>query len=575
VSLIPRSFINELLTRCELVEVVEQRIALRRRGNNYIACCPFHNEKTPSFTVSPGKQFYHCFGCGVNGNAISFLMEYEHLSFVEAIEQLAAQLGMPVPRENGAAPSAQQNVDIYPALTKAANFYQQQLRQHPHAIAYLKQRGLSGQIAKEFSLGYAPSGWDELRKQFAQNTASITQLINAGLIIKKSENNFYDRFRDRIMFPIRDKRGRIIAFGGRVIDGQQEPKYLNSPETALFHKGRELYGLYEACQAQRDLTSLLVVEGYMDVAALAQYGIRNAVATLGTATTADHIQRLFKVAPEIIFCFDGDRAGQVAAWRALETALPLLQDGRQIKFLLLPENEDPDSMVRKENAEQFTARVKNAVSLADFLFAALNKQSNSTSPEGRAHFAKLAVPLLNKLPEGVLQQLLFERLAQRLRMDVGTLKTVTNSRSMPQAASKKKAPLKNSRMRMAMALLLQNPHLSQALPEFEEEIILPGGKVLAEIIALIKQTPQLNTAALLEYWRDRAEYNLLTQLASMENNFSSEELENGFLDVIKNLQQDNREKMAAQLLARFDQLTDAEKNKLYRLTTIDNQVRSN
>jgi DNA primase len=569
-SRIPREFINELLVRCDIVELIDARVPLRKKGNNYSACCPFHTEKTPSFTVSPAKQFYHCFGCGVNGNAISFLMDHDRLSFVEAVEQLATNLGLTIPQESGAATShRQQHPDLYQLMDQVAVYYQQQLRATPQAITYLKQRGVTGQIAKEFRIGYAPSNWDSVLKKFGSSAELITQLITAGLIIKKTENNHYDRFRDRIMFPIRDRRGRVIAFGGRVI-GNDEPKYLNSPETPIFHKGSELYGLFEACQATRNLTRLLVVEGYMDVIALAQHDIRNVIATLGTATTADHIQRLSRITQEIIFCFDGDRAGQAAAWRALETTLPLVQDGIQVRFLFLPEEEDPDSLVRKEGAEQFDKRIDKASSLADFLFATLSKKIDLSTAEGKARFAKNIVPLLNKLPSGVFQHMLFERLANTVRMDVNTLKNLTRSKTKSSTTTSDKKPeLKRSPMRLAIALLLQNPNLAQNLPTLSETFILPGSQLLIELINLIRQTPNLNTAALIEGWRDRPEYSLLTQLATLEIGIPTQGVEQELLGTLGRLEQANRERLVEQLLAKVDQLTDTEKMMLQKLIAID------
>ncbi len=357
-GLIPQSFIDDLMNRIDIVEVIDGRVPLKKTGREYTACCPFHNEKTPSFTVSPTKQFYHCFGCGAHGTAIGFLMEYEHLSFPESVEELARLAGVPMEYE-GPSPNEpvrrKKDESLYDLLAKVDQYYRQQLRQHPQsrrAVDYLKQRGVSGEIAAEFGLGFAPPGWDNLERQLGQSAEVREKLVSTGMLIKKDSGGSYDRFRDRIMFPIRDRRGRTIAFGGRILPDNQEKgdkppaKYLNSPETPLFHKGQELYGLYEARQALRDITRLMVVEGYMDVVALAQYGIRYAVATLGTATTEEHLHKLFRLTPEIVFCFDGDRAGREAAWRALNNALPVMREGRQIRFMFLPDGEDPDSYVR-------------------------------------------------------------------------------------------------------------------------------------------------------------------------------------------------------------------------------------
>lgn len=569
-SRIPRPFINELLARCDIVEIIDARITLRKKGNNYSACCPFHNEKTPSFTVSSPKQFYHCFGCGVNGNAISFLMEHDRLTFVEAVEYLAAQLGMEIPREAGQVVPLKQP-DLYQLMEKAAKFYQQQLPGQTKVIDYLKQRGLSGRSAKEFCIGYAPSAWDALLKHLGTSAEMTARLHTAGLIIKKTEGGYYDRFRDRIMFPIRDRRGRVIAFGGRVL-ANEEPKYLNSPETPIYHKGSELYGLYEACQVNRQIPRLVVVEGYIDVVALAQFGIRNAVATLGTATTTDHVRRLFRITPEVVFCFDGDRAGQAAAWRALETTLPLLQDGWQARFLFLPDGEDPDSLVRKEGAEQLLARFAGAQSSADFLFAALSKQIDLNSAEGKARLAKLALPHIHKLPAGVFQHMLFERLANLVRMDVNTLKNIShNPAALPEVATEKKPVPRRTAMRMVIALLLQQPNLVHSLAEPFERLILPGSELLMALVKLLKESTDLNTASLIEYWRDRPEYDLCKQLVVLETNVSTENVEQVFLNTFARLQQLNRETIVEQLLvrARQDLLTDAEKNALQKLIAVD------
>jgi len=418
-GLIPQNFIDELLDRIDIVEVVDQRVKLKRTGKNYSACCPFHDEKTPSFTVSPDKQFYYCFGCGASGNSVGFLMDYERLSFPEAVEQLAHLAGLEIPRETQSSTEraqAQAKKTLYSLLEQTGDYFQEQLRISParsHAVEYLKRRGLDGQIAKEYGIGFAPPGWDNLLKALGQTPESQQRLIEGGLLIHHpEENKLYDRFRHRIMFPIRDSRGRIIGFGGRVL-GDDKPKYLNSPETPVFHKGQELYGLYEARMAYRDLPRLLVVEGYMDVVSLAQFGIRYGVATLGTACGEEHLVRAFRHTREVVFCFDGDRAGRQAAQRALLNALPTMEDGRQIKFLFLPEGEDPDTLVRQVGAEKFTRMVDMAVPLEDYLFDAVSEDINLSSLEGRARLSKRAAPLIHKLPRGVFRELMFDNLAAR------------------------------------------------------------------------------------------------------------------------------------------------------------------
>ncbi len=381
-GLIPQSFIDDLLNRTDIVEVVSSRIQLKKAGKNYTARCPFHNEKTPSFSVSPDKQFYYCFGCGAGGNALGFVMDHDHLDFPQAVEDLARRAGMEVPREErGGRSKPRQPTDspLYPLLAAAADYYRQALKGHPSrkaAVEYLKGRGLTGVIARDFGLGFAPPGWDNLLKHLGGDALQQKALIDAGLLIENADSGKrYDRFRDRVMFPIRDSRGRVIAFGGRVL-GDDKPKYLNSPETPVFHKGQELYGLYEARQANRDLDEILVVEGYMDVIALAQSGLRNAVATLGTATSEEHLKRLFRLVPSVVFCFDGDNAGRKAAWRALEATLPNLQDGRRARFLFLPEGEDPDTLVRAEGVDAFRARLQQqAQPLADYFFQQLSDEA--------------------------------------------------------------------------------------------------------------------------------------------------------------------------------------------------------
>lgn len=418
---IPQEFINELLARVDIVQLIDARVPLRKKGKNYIACCPFHSEKTPSFTVTPEKQFYYCFGCSVGGNGLSFLMEYEKLSFVEAVNLLAEQMGMEVPQHAKQQEVYKVSANLYGLLEEVTQFYAKELRHNTHAINYLKQRGLSGEIAKKFNLGYAPAAWDTLLKTFKDTE----NLFAAGLLVKKSEGpGYYDRFRDRILFPIRDRRGRVIGFGGRVL-AQQEPKYLNSPETALFHKGKELYGLYETFQANRQLERILVVEGYMDVLALFQADFPFTVATLGTATSRDQISRLMSHTQEIIFCFDGDVAGKKAAWRVLEQSLDLLTDGYILRFLLLPNGEDPDSLIQKKGRTEFIARLQQAQSLGEFLFGYLLTQVDINQLEGKARLAKLAVPLLEKVAVGIMQHKLFEQLAALVNMDVVTLKKVT------------------------------------------------------------------------------------------------------------------------------------------------------
>lgn len=426
-GLIPQSFIDDLLDRLDIVDVVDSRVKLKKSGKNYSACCPFHDEKTPSFTVSPDKQFFYCFGCGASGNALGFVMDYERLSFPEAVESLARVAGLDVPREVQTEAQQQREEEkrsIYTLLEKADQFYQQQLRQNSSkhlAVNYLKNRGLDGKIAKAYGIGFAPPGWDNLLKALAQTDDDKHLLIEGGMLIhQEQEKKLYDRFRHRIMFPIRDTRGRVIGFGGRVL-GDDKPKYLNSPETLVFHKGHELYGLYEARLAYRELPRLLVVEGYMDVVSLAQFGIRYGVATLGTACGPDHLDRAFKYTNEVVFCFDGDKAGRSAAHRALEASIECMTDGRTVKFLFLPENEDPDTLVRQIGPEKFERMIELAVPFEDYLFDAVADGLNIRTMEGRATFSKRAAPLLDRLPKGVFRELMFESLAARTGLNRNVL----------------------------------------------------------------------------------------------------------------------------------------------------------
>jgi DNA primase len=522
---IPQSFIDELISRTDIVDVIDARVPLKKAGREYKACCPFHNEKTPSFTVSQVKQFYHCFGCGAHGTAISFLMEYDHLEFVEAVEELAHLAGLVVPHESGPPAQARPTTQpLYDLLEAAARFYQQQLRSHPQAgraIDYLKQRGLSGEVVARFGIGFAPPGWDNLLNALGQQQTTRRQLLETGLVIERTDGSgVYDRFRDRIQFPIHDRRGRTAGFGGRVL-GEDTPKYLNSPESTVFHKGQELYGLFEARKAVRNLRRILVVEGYMDVVALAQFEINYAVATLGTATTAEHLERIFRTVPEVVFCFDGDRAGREAAWRALENTLPVLRDGREARFLFLPEGEDPDSLVRQIGRERFAERISAAVHLSDFLFDHLADGLDTGSIDGRARLADKARPLLERLPDGIFRQLMIERLAAIVRTDASRLMNRLPRPSPPAETpahpktGARISPGGKTPIRQAIEILLYQPSLAKhiEIPAFLEQCTLPGVKLLTDLLVLLHHQPELGTGALLERWRERDEVRYLYKLA--------------------------------------------------------------
>ena len=435
-GLIPQTFIDDLLDRVDIVDVVNSRVQLKKAGKNYKACCPFHEEKSPSFTVAQDKQFYYCFGCGAGGNALGFVMEFDRLDFLPAVEMLAKNAGMEIPRE--AAPDqrvTKKKDSLYSILTKSDKFFRQQLRTHQGAkvaVDYLKGRGLSGKIAAQFGVGYAPPGWDNLLKVAGGDDQKNKLLDESGMIIvKPEEKKQYDRFRHRIMFPIRDQRGRTIGFGGRVLD-DSTPKYLNSPETPVFHKGRELYGLYEARQTLKEIPCLIMVEGYMDVIALAQYGIANAVATLGTALTENHLQKLFRYTSEIVFCFDGDSAGRRAAARSLEIALPEMRDGVSAKFLFLPDGEDPDSMVRQLGTEAFLEQVEKSQPLSEFLFEELSDGIDSSTADGKARLSKTCAPQINRIPQGVFRQLMLEELSRRTGVSADNLRDYVATHVTPQ-----------------------------------------------------------------------------------------------------------------------------------------------
>ncbi len=578
---IPQSFIDDLLNRVDIVELIDGRVPLKKAGRDFVACCPFHNEKSPSFSVSPTKRFYHCFGCGAHGTAVGFLMEYEHMDFVEAIEELARSIGVEVPREAGGTDNPQQRDEVsrlYPLLEKAADFFCTQLRKHPQApraVDYLKQRGLTGEIAARFDIGYAPPGWDNLETALGTDTQSRQDLLRLGLTLTRDDGSPYDRFRDRVMFPIRDRRGRVIGFGGRVL-GDDKPKYLNSPESPAFHKGQELYGLYEARKHQRKLERLMVVEGYMDVVALAQFGIGYAVATLGTATTREHLDRLFRVVSEVVFCFDGDRAGREAAWRALENVLPTLQDGRQVRFLFLPDGEDPDTLVRKEGKEAFESRIARATPLSEYLFEHLSSQVDCTIPEGRARLVELARPLLKQLEKGVFRQLLVQQLAQLTHMEPQGLSAMLGgdaapSRPGPIPASHPKASSGNSisTVRQAITLFLHKPSIAEALeiPQELEGDDRPGVPLLLELLETARQQPHLTTGAILERWRDTEQGRHLHKLVINSLPIPEEGILRELQGALERLTQQWRELQMEKLLheSRHRKLSEEEKSELNQL----------
>ena len=538
---IPQQFIDQLLDRVDIVEVIDSRVSLRKSGRNFMACCPFHDEKSPSFSVQPEKQFYYCFGCGAGGNALGFLMDYERLDFRAAIDVLASKCGMQVPQESVQdSQQTQRKQDLYSVLEHADRYYRQQLREHSaanEAISYLKERGLSGKIAARFGVGFAPAGWDNLLKNGGKDKDAQALLLEAGMLVSKDESEpsarLYDRFRHRIMFPIRDSRGRTIAFGGRVL-GDDKPKYLNSPETPVFHKGRELYGLYEARQANKHLPLLMIVEGYMDVIALAQQGIECAVATLGTSTSTTHLQRLFRHSQELVFCFDGDKAGLSAAERALGSTLPAMEDGRQVKFLFLPDGEDPDTLVRSEGAECFRQRIDSAMPLSEYIFQLSAEGLDTSTADGKAALSQRAVSYIDQLPSGAFRQIMLAELAGRTGLNVSaveSLATVNISESetavlmaerevaeqelLVRKPARAAAPAESMNLaQSAISLLLYKPQLAELAGDLsvlesmgEEDIHL-----LLEILRLLERRPDSTTGMLLGYWYGQPEGEKLTAL---------------------------------------------------------------
>jgi len=514
---IPDAFIDDLLARSDIVEVVGSRVPLKRQGKEYAARCPFHDERSASFTVSPTKQFYHCFGCGAHGTAISFLMNYDRLEFLDAVEELAKRAGMEVPRETNPRSQQQQDDsrDLYTALDAASRFFQKHLEGSDKARAYLDGRGVDADTRARFSIGYAPEGYSALKDALGKDERRMKLLDRAGLFSKNDRGHVYDKFRDRVMFPIFDRRGRVIAFGGRVMQKDDGPKYLNSPETALFHKGRELYGLWQVRQANQKIERLIVVEGYMDVVSLFQFGVTQAVATLGTATTPDHAELLFRNAPDVYFCFDGDNAGRKAGWRALESVLPRMKDGRQAFFLFLPDGEDPDTIVRKEGAEAFDARLKQATPLSQFFFDELTREINLGTLDGKARLAERARPMLAQIPDGAFGDLMKQEL-QRLT-GVGR----APAGNAPSAAPMRRAPAapvqKRSLVRAAIALLLQQPSLALSLEGHHAiaGLRLPGIELLLELLELVQQRPDISTGALLQHFDGREEQAALHKLAAV------------------------------------------------------------
>jgi DNA primase len=575
---ISRQFIDDLLNRADIVELIDSRVPLKKAGKNHQACCPFHNEKSPSFTVSQDKQFYHCFGCGEHGNAISFLMEFDRLDFVDAIEELSSHCGMEVIREENTASPAeqhrqqkiyQQKQDDYELMSQISLFFQHQLKaasDKETAIDYLKGRGLSGEVVKRFGIGYISDAWDGMMSTFSRNGQANQQLIDLGMAIPGDKSRPYDRFRGRIIFPISDKRGRVIGFGGRVL-GDEKPKYLNSPETRIYHKGQELYGLHEAKQANKQLKRLVVVEGYMDVVALAQHGVDYAVASLGTATTFEQLQTLFRTVPDVICCYDGDRAGREAAWRAMENALPLIRDGFSLKFVFVPDGEDPDSLIRTQGKQAFEGILDQAIPLSKFLFEQLMQKIDMSSLEGRAALVESFQPYLAKLPESILKDAMLNEIANNF--GTGSEQFLAKfTKSMKDKDAKKfvKVSTKVTPVRLALALLLEHPHIANSLGDISalQSLAAPGISLLIKVLGVCQQSPDIKPPQLLEYFRGTEQGSHLAKLMCWQHHVEADAATDVFLDSIEKLLNDFVEQRAEILLqkARAGQVTVEEKQEL-------------
>lgn len=566
---IPQPFIQDLVARTNIIDIIQARVHLKKRGQTYMACCPFHDEKTPSFTVSESKQFYHCFGCGQNGNAISFLMEYDRMEFVAAVEYLAAQLGVEVPREAGHQNNQQNIAPLYELMLEAAKYYVQQLKKTTEAIDYLKNRGLSGQIAKRYGIGFAPSEWRNLESQLGSHPTLDENLIKVGLYIDRQPRP-YDRFRNRVMFPIRDVRGRTIGFGGRTM-GDEQPKYLNSPETPIFHKSNELYGLYECRQQCRHIERILVVEGYMDVIALAQFDIPYAVATLGTAINPKHLQKLLRYCTNVVYCFDGDAAGRRAAWKALTISMPQLRDGINIHFLFLPDGEDPDSLVQKEGREAFEQRIVQSASLADVLFTELERDIDINSIEGKAEYSKKALELIRAMPNGIYQQLLIEQVGSKLGVSTEDLTKALPSQTThqePIKPSKEQFTPQTALVENAIYLLLQEPALALKVSASAMSALrMQHTKLLWQLLRVLQEQPNLPVGQILSYFSDAGLQQYIAQLAARELPVSLTEPEAEFFGAIERIQEQTKRIQISQLIekSRENIISNEERQMLARL----------
>lgn len=585
-GLIPRDFILDLLARTNILDVIGKRVKMKKKGNNYFGCCPFHDEKTASFSLSEKKQIYYCFGCGATGSAVNFLMQYERLSFPEAIEEIASMQGIRVPytdNENNQADASKQiesrNVrrDLYSLMSKITDFYQQQLALSTSVDAqkYLEQRGLNAEIIARYKIGYAPNSKQLTFQNIVKTENEVVLYDKAGMSVNNDIGNRYDRFRGRIMFPIRDRQGNVIAFGGRTIFNESA-KYLNSPETPIFHKGFQLYGLYEAQETNRNLKQLIIVEGYMDVVSLAQYGIDYAVAALGTATSEEHIKLLFRATDSVIFCYDGDKAGRNAAWRALNVLLPCLIDGKDITFAFLPQDEDPDSYVRKVGKDGFEDYIKKAPNLSEFLFDELLKQVDLKSAEGKAKLSSLAIPLLEQVKAKVFRLNLLQKLGRYLGLlDLSQIEQLIANNNISENRTIDSAPvpkMKLTTMRILIGLLLQYPNLAKMVTDINvmRQVNLAGIDIFIELLELCQQYPNITTAQILTECINRPYYKQLSRLATWEYHYQDDEIESIFSNTLKELYDNILAQRQDELIAkeRVSGLSTAEKKELATLILV-------
>jgi len=552
---IPQSFIDDMLARIDIVDVIGQRIALKRAGKEYSSRCPFHDERSPSFTVSPTKQFYHCFGCGAHGSALGFLMQYDGLEFVDAIEMLAGQLGMQVPE---LATARDRGTDeLYGVLAETSSYFQHQLGSSEKAQEYLRRRGLGAEVIETYGLGYAPPGWDNVLTRFGKTSKGATLLTSAGLL-SQGDRGRYDKFRDRLMFPIHDRRGRVIAFGGRVM-GDDQPKYLNSPETQVFHKGETLYGLFQARQKKGGLERLIVVEGYMDVLALVHHGFSESVATLGTATTRSHAELLFRQASDVVFCFDGDRAGREAAWRALESVLPRLTDGRQAQFLFLPDGEDPDSLLNAQGTDAFEAQLKGALPLTEYFFQMLSKDARLDTVDGRARLVERAKPLIEQIPDSPFRDLMEEELGRRAGMRKAQVDAPAPARGGGRMRSDSRAGqrrVQRTPVRGLISLLLTHPALATRVadPAPFAQLQVAGVDLLLRLLDRLRASPAA-AGTVMESWPEPKEADAMRKLAEVDWAGEVEDWEIAFDGYVQLLVEQLQSQQSSELPLQLDQIS--------------------